>query len=104
MADNKKKLPEEEMEPEEGIYTLVDEEGVETQFQVIGAVEMDGTQYFAMIPVEPKEGEEDQYTILKLEKDENGEDMLSSIDDDDEFDKVADYFDDQFEFEEDYDK
>ena len=38
----------------------------------------------------------DEYVILRVEKDENGEEYLSSIDDDEEFDRVADYFDDQF--------
>ena len=33
--------------------------------------------------------------ILRLEM-EDGEEMLVSIDDDEEFDRVADFFDDQF--------
>ena len=33
---------------------------------------------------------------MKVEVDENGEELLVTIDDDDEFDKVADAFEDQF--------
>lgn len=86
-------------------YTLTDEEGNELQFEVIGAAELKGVKYYAMIPVDDQPDEEDvyEYVILKEEKDENGEDMLVTIDDDDEFDDVADYFDDMLSDEADYD-
>ena len=38
----------------------------------------------------------EEYVILKFEKDEDGEDILVTIDDDDEFDRIADIFDDMF--------
>jgi uncharacterized protein YrzB (UPF0473 family) len=41
--------------------------------------------------------------ILRVEKDENGEDTLVTIDDDEEFDDVADQFDAMFSEEIDYD-
>lgn len=86
-------------------YTLTDEEGNELQFEVIGAAELKGVKYYAMIPVDDQPDEEDvyEYVILKEEKDENGEDVLVTIDDDDEFDDVADYFDDMLSDEADYD-
>lgn len=86
-------------------YTLTDEEGNELQFEVIGAAELKGVKYYAMIPVDDQPDEEDvyEYVILKEEKDEDGEDMLVTIDDDDEFDDVADYFDDMLSDEADYD-
>jgi uncharacterized protein YrzB (UPF0473 family) len=46
--------------------------------------------YFALIPYEE---ESEVYMILKLVSGEDGEDTLETIEDDDEFDKVADYFD-----------
>ena len=60
--------------------------------------------YYAMIPVEENEKEDEfcEYVILKGVV-ENGEESLVSIDDDDEFDDVADYFDDLFSEEIDYD-
>ena len=90
---------EEEME-EVDVVTLTDENGEEMDFVVLGETEMDGAIYYAMIPIE--EGS-DEYVILKVVTDENGEDMLESVDDDDEFDKVADIFDDMF-MDTDYDK
>ena len=44
-----------------------------------------------------------EYVILREEKDENGEYSLVSVDDDEEFDDVADKFDDMFSEEIDYD-
>ena len=44
-----------------------------------------------------------EYVILRVEKDENGEDSLVTVDDDEEFDDVADLFDDMFSEEIDYD-
>lgn len=80
-------------------YTLTDEDGNESQFELIGSVEMDGGVYYALVPQE----DSDEYVILKLTQDENGEDILITIEDDDEFDRVADYFEDELFDEVDYD-
>ena len=84
-------------------YTLTDEDGNELKFELIGKAELKGTQYFAFIPAdEDRDGEFCEYTILKSVI-EDGEEILVSIDDDDEFDDAADYFDDLFSEEIDYD-
>ena len=88
---------------EREFFTLVDEEGVEREFELIGAAELDGNQYCAFIPAEDDPDMEFcEYTILKIVV-EDGEETLVSIDDDKEFDRVADYFDDLFASEIDYD-
>ena len=95
-----------ENQNEREFYTLTDEEGNETEFELIGTTEYKGVQYYAMIPAGAAEESEDEfceYVILRRDTDENGEDMLVTIDDDDEFDDVADIFDDQFSEEVDYD-
>ncbi len=94
-----------EKEFENEYYTLTDEDGNELNFEVIGSAEIEGTMYYAMIPVDEQPNEEDvfEYVILKAEKDEDGEDILVTIDDDEEFDSVADYFDDMLSDEADYD-
>ena len=85
-------------------FTLTDEEGNEIEFEVIGQCEKNGEQYFAMIPVEDENEEKDvcEYIILKLAKD-GDEEILVTVDDDDELDDIADYFDDLFSSEIDYD-
>lgn len=86
-------------------FTLTDEEGNEIEFEMVAQCEKDGNKYFAMIPVED-EGANDadvcEYIILKLVE-EDGEEVLVTIDDDDELDDIADYFDDLFSQEIDYD-
>ena len=94
----------EEKNMEFDCYTLTDENGKESQYELLATCEMNGNTYYALIPVDASE-EDDvlEYVILKLEKEVDGEEFLVSIDDDDEFDAVADYFDDLFESEIDYD-
>ena len=96
-----------EKDNEREFYTLVDEDGAEIEFEKIGEAELGGVTYFAMIPAEAADETDDggfcEYVVLRLEKDENGEDSLVTVDDDDEFDNVADLFDDMFSEEIDYD-
>lgn len=94
-------LPEEE---ESMIITLTDEDGSELEFEVIGQYEKNGEQYFAMIAADEEQSDDDvcEYIILKLAKD-GDEEILVTVDDDDELDDIADYFDDLFSQEIDYD-
>lgn len=91
----------EELFDEAEIFTLTDEEGNENQFELIGSHELDGITYLALVPID--NNDDDEYVILKVEQDEDGEDMLVTIDDDDEFDRIADIFDDELFNEIDYD-
>ena len=93
-------MADETFEFEQEVFTLTDEEGNESDFELIGTMEIDGTKYVALLPVE---GAEDEYVILKLTEDEDGDEVLVTIDDDDEFDKVADAFEDEFMGEIDHD-
>ena len=96
----------EENQNEREFYTLIDDEGTEIEFELIGKAEVKGTVYYAMIPADSAEQADDgfcEYVILKEEADESGEATLVTIDDDEEFDDVADYFDDLFSEEVDYD-
>lgn len=103
---DEKKTPEnmaDESTMAEEYYTLTDEDGNELKFELIGKAELKGVQYYAFVPAEDEsDGEFCEYTILKAVI-EDGEEMLVSIDDDDEFDDAADYFDDLFSEEIDYD-
>ena len=94
---------------EREFFTLTDEEGNEVEFELIGTTEYNGNFYYAMIPADAvdkaKEADDGfcEYVILRVEKDEDGEDTLVTVDDDEEFDDVADQFDDMFSEEIDYD-
>ena len=91
-------------EEEINIVTLTDEDGNEIDFEFIGDAEIDGVVYFAVTPAGVQENNEGiiEYTLLKLVEDEEGETYVT-IDDEDEFDKVAGFFDDMFDSEQDYD-
>ena len=97
------KMNETQNEEEIDIITLTDEDGKEIDFEVIGDAEIDGVTYFAMTPAGAEANNEGiiEYVLLKLEKDEEGEEVYVTVDDEDEFDKVANFFDDLFD--EDYD-
>ncbi len=94
--DKKNEIEEaEEYDPE--IYTLTDENDNELHFALLGTLEHEGGVYKALIPVNAEgEEESDEYVILKCALDENGEDILETIEDDEEFDRIADIFDDEF--------
>lgn len=98
MNDNKENINEMDEEP---VFTLTDEEtGEEKDFILLAKGEIDGQLYFAL---EPADENSEEYVILKVFED--GEDIvLESVDDDDEFEKAEDYFNDLFFSEIDYDQ
>ena len=100
MKDNEKNVNIEEND-ESPIITLTDEEtGEEKDFEVLASATIDEKLYYALVPADDEDAEE--YIILSVTED--GDDLvLTSVDDDDEFDKVEDYFNDLFFSEVDYD-
>ena len=84
----------------DGFYTLTDEEGNESDFELIGQIEVDGVTYMALVPVDNDE----EYVIFRVEEDESGEEILVTIEDDDEFEKVAAIFDEELFEDVDYDE
>jgi len=81
----------------DSIVTLIDEDGVEKDFGFVDSIQLNGNTYVALTELDSdSEDEESELILLRVEKDANGEDTLVSIDDDDEFDDVADAFEDLF--------
>lgn len=85
---------EENYEPE--LYTLVDEDGKEQQFEFIDEYEENGIVYYALIPyIEDPDRmlESDaELVVLRLEKDENGEDVMSTIESEEEYNRIGNIF------------
>lgn len=70
------------------IITITDEDGVEYVLEVLATMELDGTEYYALVPAETSEDDEDlEVSILKAVE-ENGEELLCAIEDDDELERV----------------
>lgn len=77
------------------LYTLVDEEGKEQVFEMLDAMEEGDEKYYAMVPYFENPDDliesDGELVILKSEY-VDGEEMLASIDDDDEFDRIGAIF------------
>ena len=91
---------------ESDLITLMDDDGTEHEFEVLDSAEFEGREYMALVPVydKPEELLDDtgELVILRIVE-EDGEEFLEAIEDDEEFEKVGDFFterlSDEYEFE-----
>ena len=86
------------VDEEKQLIETVDENGNVIKFELFDIIEVDEQEYALLLPAEASEDEE-ELVLMRLTKD--GEDYIfESIDDDAEFDKVADYVENMDEEEE----
>ena len=82
------------------IVTLTDDDGKEYTFEILDAIETDTGRYLAMLPTfdDPKAMLDDsgELVIVKVGE-ENGEEYYFEIEDDDEYETIADAFVDRLE-------
>lgn len=82
------------------LITLSDDDGTEYTFEVLDAIEDDENRYLALLPVydDPKKviEESGELVIVKVTE-ENGEEFFSEIEDDEEYEMVADAFIDRLQ-------
>lgn len=95
----------EELFEEFPILVLVDEDGEEHEFELLAEFELETNIYRVLIPLFSFEGEEEddeevEVVILKVVFDEEGNEFLSDIEDDEEWEKVADVWQELVESEE----
>jgi uncharacterized protein YrzB (UPF0473 family) len=92
---------EEVFDEEFPVMVLVDDEGVEHEFELLAEMEIEEEKYRVLIPLDDCECEcgcqddsdddcEAEVVILKVVFDEEGNEFLSDIDNDEEWEKVAD--------------
>ncbi|MEE1200294.1 MAG: Holliday junction resolvase RuvX [Christensenellales bacterium] len=73
----------------DNIVELVDEEGNEVSFVHLLTLEHKGHAYICLIPIEPMEDvDEDELVIMRIETDDQGNDVYATIDDNSELDEV----------------
>ncbi|HHW03477.1 MAG TPA: DUF1292 domain-containing protein [Thermoanaerobacterales bacterium] len=72
---------------EKELITLYDEDGKETEFEVLGIVNVEDNDYAILVPLDEENEEEEAY-IFRIDTDENGEEVLTEVEDDDEFEAV----------------
>ncbi len=82
------------------IISLLDENDQEFNFEVLDRIETDEGRYIALLPIydDPKQQLDDsgELVILKVIE-ENGEDFFEEIEDDDEYETIADAFTDRLQ-------
>ena len=85
----------ENLNPESIIYPLVDDEGNVYKFEALGECEYNNNTYYALAPLDGPELE--GYVIMRVEESDE-EDLIDlvPVEDDDEFEAVAEIFDDLF--------
>ena len=82
------------------LFTLVDEDGVEQTFEFVDEYEENGLIYYALVPYYDANNIEDadsELVVLKADQDEHGSDILSTIDDDEEYERIGKIFMDRIQ-------
>ena len=76
------------------LFELIDEEGNKKQFELFDAAEINGEQYCAMLPAVEDDDflNSDCELVILKSVEEDGEEILVSIDDEDEFETVSSFF------------
>lgn len=69
------------------IITITDEDGNEYVLEVLAVLELEGTEYYALVPAESSDDEDLEVSILKAVE-EDGEEILCAIEDEEELERV----------------
>ncbi len=69
--------------------TMTDEDGVETDFVIIDAIEVDKTKYILVVSAEDVDSDEPEAAILKEVKTDKNDAYYEFVEDDNEFKKVS---------------
>lgn len=82
-----------DLEQEEMTVTLTLDDGSEVECVVLTIFEVGDRDYIALLPTEGAEAEDGEVYLYRYEEDEDGNPSLDNIEDDDEYEVVADAFD-----------
>jgi len=66
------------------LFTITDDDGNDYVLEHVDTIEIDNVFYLAFLPTDLDEEDEDYGLIILKKTEENGEQILASIDDDDE--------------------
>lgn len=102
MADEKNLTPD-EMDGEEMTVTLTLDDGKELECVVLTIFPAGDKEYIALLPIEDEEAEDGEVYLYRYTEDEDGQPNLENIEDDDEYELVADAFDELLD-EQEYDE
>lgn len=80
------------------LYELEDEQGNKQSFELLDVMEYEGEKYYALTPYYDEQDAEKllddpgEVVILRSEFDENNDEILASIDDDEQYEKIGELF------------
>ncbi len=77
--------------PETDTLVLIDEDGNEIEFEFVGSIDSEDKEYVVLSPLAEDE-DMDEIIIFRVEM-EDGEEILVEIEDDEEWEKIADLWD-----------
>ena len=85
------------MEEQNNIIELIDEDGNTLSFEYLMTLDYKENEYVVLVPLQtyedyPEELTGDEVVILRVEQDENDDDIYVSIEDENELDEVFDVF------------
>lgn len=89
---------EHEHEHDEEVIVLTDEDGNEHEFTIVQVIKVDEKDYAILLPLHGEE-EEEEAVILRIDQ-ENGEDILVEIENEEEFERVAEAWEELLDEEE----
>lgn len=82
------------------IITLIDDEGIEREFEILDFIENDKGKFYALLPnfelPDDIPNKEDSYFIFQTIQ-ENGEEQLEEVEDDDVLDELSEIFESRFD-------
>lgn len=88
------------MPEEEATVTLTLDDDTEVECAIVSIFPAGDKEYIALLPLEGSEAEEGEVFIYRYTETEDGEPNLENIEDDDEYEIVADAFDELLDSEE----
>ena len=80
------------VDSEEGILELEDEDGNVERFEFVDRAELNGIVYYALIPADYDEEDGNAEFVVLKEEIVDGESVLATVDDDDEYNAAGEMF------------
>ncbi len=84
------------MENDVTSIVLNDEDGNEIEFEVITKMDIEDKEYVVVVPKDSDEESADEAIVLRIDKDEEGNEILVTVEDDDEFAIVSEAYETLF--------
>jgi uncharacterized protein YrzB (UPF0473 family) len=92
------------MADQENTIVLTDDEGQEHEFIVVDMLNVEDDEYAILLPAESADNEAGEAIVLKIGLDDGGNEVLSEIEDEAEWNRVARAWEEAMDAEEDEDE